>query len=84
MGYLPVVFTLYAGFMHESSVFVAYDLTPGMEAKLRRVALGLTQWQVAAQAGVAPWAVSSYERHDRYVPPGWIKKIRTALGLEDE
>ena len=70
--------------MKDSSVFVATGLTPGMEAKLRRVALGLTQWQVSNAAGVAQWAVSAYERQDRYVPPAWIRKIRTVLGLDDE
>ena len=63
-------------------LFFAKDLTPGRQARLARVALGLTQWQVANVAGVAAWAVSSYERGDRYVPPSWVGRIRRALGLE--
>ena len=69
--------------MKDSGVFVATGLTPGMEARLARVARGLTQWQVAAEAKVAPWAVSAYERADRYVPPGWVRKIKAVLGLDE-
>ena len=68
----------------DSGVFIATGITPGMESRLARVRQGLTQWQVAFEAGVAPWAVSAYERHDRYVPPGWVRKIRGTLGLDDE
>ncbi len=70
--------------MKDTSAFVATGLTPGMEVRLARVRQGLTQWQVAVQAGIAPWAVSAYERHDRYVPPAWIRKIREVLGLDNE
>jgi transcriptional regulator with XRE-family HTH domain len=67
----------------DSGVFLAVGLTSGMESRLARVARGLTQWQVAMKAGVAPWAVSAYERNDRYVPPGWVRKIKAALDLND-
>ncbi len=53
-----------------------------MEARLARVVLGLAQWQVGYKAGVAQWAVSAYERGDRYIPPAWVLRIRLALGLE--
>jgi len=33
---------------------------------------------------IAPWAVSAYERNDRYVPPSWKQHIRRILGLDDE
>ena len=69
--------------MKGSSVFFAKDLTEGMEARLARVVLELAQWQVADKAGIAQWAVSAYERGDRYVPPAWVRRIREALGLED-
>ncbi len=68
--------------MKGSGVFFANNLTDGMETRLARVTLGLAQWQVANNAGVAQWAVSAYERGDRYVPPGWARRIREALGLE--
>ena len=69
--------------MKDSGVFVATGLTPGMEARLARVARGLTQWQVAVEAGIAPWAVSAFERSDRYVPPAWVRKIKAVLGLNE-
>ncbi|MFQ6026630.1 MAG: helix-turn-helix domain-containing protein [Dehalococcoidia bacterium] len=53
-----------------------------MEARLARVSKNLAQWEVAQKAGVAQWAVSAYERGDRYVPPSWVAQIREALGLE--
>ena len=68
--------------MKNSAFFVANGLTEGMEAKLARTALCLTQWQVSNKANVAQWAVSAYERGDRYVPPAWVRRIRAALGLE--
>lgn len=68
--------------MDDTSVFVVAGITPHLEARLARVARGLTQWQVAQMAHVAPWAVSAYERADRYVPPSWVRRIREALGLE--
>jgi DNA-binding XRE family transcriptional regulator len=72
----------YAGVMKGSSDFFVSGLTEGMETRLARVALRLTQWQVANKAGVAQWAVSAYERGERYVPPAWVRRIREALGLE--
>ena len=68
--------------MKDSSDFVASGLTEGMEARLARVVQGMAQWQVGYKAGVAQWAVSAYERGDRYVPPAWVRRIRVALGLE--
>ncbi len=68
--------------MKGSALFIASGLTEGMEARLARTALALTQWQVSNAAGVAQWAVNAYERGDRYVPPGWVRRIREALGLE--
>ncbi len=67
-------------------VFVASGITQGMKVRLTRTALGLTQWQLAHKAGVAQWAVSAYERGDgtRYVPPGWVKQINTALDIESD
>ena len=67
--------------MADSRLFLA-NVPPGMEARLQRVALGLTQWEVAQRAGVAPWAVSAVETNGRYVPPAWVAKIRAALELE--
>lgn len=68
--------------MKGSAFFIASNLTEGMEARLARVSKNLAQWEVAQKAGVAQWAVSAYERGDRYVPPSWVAQIREALGLE--
>jgi len=65
---------------NDSRLFIA-NVSEGMEAKLRRVELGMPQWEVAQQANVPPWGVGSYERGDRYVPPAWHDRIRKALGL---
>jgi predicted transcriptional regulator len=66
-----------------TSVFVASGLTQGEIAKLTRVRRGLTQWQVAQLAQIAPWAVCAYERGTRYVPPAWVRRIRYVLDLEE-
>ena len=57
-------------------------LTSGQQAKLAWIASGLTQWQVAHLAGVAPWAVLSYERMGKYVPPARVGRICRTLSLE--
>ena len=57
-------------------------LTSGQQAELAWIASGLTQWQVAHLAHVAPWAVSSYERKDKYVPPERVGRICRTLSLE--
>jgi len=57
-------------------------ITSGQQAKLTWIASGLTQWQVVNLAGVAPWAVFSYERTDKYVPPARVGRICRTLSLE--
>ena len=57
-------------------------LTSGQQAKLVWTASGLTQWQVAHLAGVAPWAVLSDERMGKFVPPAGVGHICRTLNLE--
>lgn len=52
--------------------------------RMRRAAIGLTQWHVAQKAHVAPWAVSAVETGARYVPPRLRSRIRHALGFVDD
>ena len=62
--------------------FVASGLSPGLCARLARVAKRLRQYEVAQLAGVPPSAVSALE-NDRDLPPVWRRRIGQILDLDD-
>lgn len=65
-----------------SGFFIASGLSEAEEIRAARAVKGITQWQLAQIAQVAPWGVSGLETTHRYVPPSWKRRIRLALGLE--
>ncbi len=66
-----------------TSVFVCTTDSPGKRIRLARIAAGLRQADVAWMANVTQHAVSAAER-GKYVPPAWMERILSVLGLEGE
>ena len=51
----------------------------GMDVKLARVQLGLSQWELARRAGTSAPRVSEMETGKRDVPPNLIMVLQRAL-----
>jgi predicted transcriptional regulator len=51
----------------------------GKDLALRRICLGIKQWQVARQAGICQTVLSDYETGKRRVTPEIREKIEAAI-----
>ena len=69
--------------MGTPEIFNAIGVTPALQLKLVRTAMGLTQKQVSQLARVSACEVSSAER-GYYIYPAALARIKVPLGLEDE
>lgn len=55
---------------------------PMIQLKLKRVAQGLNQTQLAEKVGVRQTAISQYEKGDRFPNRNTLEKIAGVLGCE--
>lgn len=55
---------------------------PMIQLKLKRVAQGLNQTQLAEKVGVRQTAISQYEKGDRFPNRNILEKIAGVLGCE--
>lgn len=60
-------------------MFELERLDEGTQFRLARVAAGLSQYDVATRAGVAPQRISELERGRGQLPPVVIERIRGVL-----
>lgn len=56
-------------------------LPEGLELRLRRVAAGLTLFEVGVRTGIEPPRLSEFERGRRALPPDDVARIRRALAV---
>lgn len=54
-------------------------LSPGRQLRVRRVALGLTLWELGRRTGLAPSRLSEAERDVRLLPPEALERVEAVL-----
>lgn len=60
------------------------NVNPGLPLKLWRISLGIRQYELSAQLGIAQCRLSQVEAGLRRLPPPQELKLRQLLGLDQE